>query len=183
MLKLYSALSCSLLLTLAACATTLTGNDPEARTPHQIVDDEDTELVAKRLILASDTRFDEAHVIVVCYNGVVLLSGQVESEELKSKAADQLNGLDNVRSVHNELEVASVPSVAARIGDAWITTKVKTAMVNAPSVHAGRVNVTTVDGVVYLMGDLTHQEADDAVAVTQTVSGPKKIVKAFEYTD
>ena len=183
MIKLYASLfSCTLLLMSTGCATTLTGNDREARTPRQMVADEDTELVAKRLILASDERFEEAHVVVVCYNGVVLLSGQVESEDLKAKAADQLNGLDNVRSVHNELQVASVPSVAARIGDAWITTKVKSAMLNDPHVY-GRINVTTVDGVVYLMGDLTHQEADDVVAVTQTVSGPKKIVKAFEYTD
>jgi len=177
------AVSFFAVLALSGCATSLTGNDPEARTPRQIIDDQDTEMVAKRLILASDPRFEEAHVIVVCYNGVVLLSGQVESDDLKAKAAGRLNGLDNVRSVHNELEVASTPSLPARIGDAWITTKVKSAMVSDPNVHAGRINVTTVDGVVYLMGDLTRQEADDAVAVTQTVSGPRKIVKAFEYVD
>ena len=177
---LLSAATC---LGSSGCATTLTGNDPEARTPRQMVDDESIEQAAKRLILASDPQFETAHVIVVCYSGAVLLSGQVASAALKAKAEDAIHGLDGVRTVHNELEIGSRASFPTRVDDAWITTKVKSAMISDPTIRAGSINVTTVDGVVYLMGDLTHKEADDAVALTQTIPGPRKIVKAFEYVD
>ncbi|HEX5123899.1 MAG TPA: BON domain-containing protein, partial [Rhodanobacteraceae bacterium] len=46
-----------------------------------------------------------------------------------------------------------------------------------------RVNVTTAHRTVYLMGMVTHEEADAAVEVARGIDGVEKVVKVFEYTD
>jgi osmotically-inducible protein OsmY len=46
-----------------------------------------------------------------------------------------------------------------------------------------RIKVVTENGVVYLMGLMTRNEADAAVERSREVFGVKKIVKVFEYID
>jgi len=49
------------------------------------------------------------------------------------------------------------------------------------AVDAGRTKVIVENGVVYLMGLLTRDEAKAAVELTREVFGVQKIVQAFEY--
>jgi osmotically-inducible protein OsmY len=169
-------------LTVIGCAT-LTGNDPGARSPGAIIDDAAIERIAKRDIRRSDPRFKSAHLVIVSHKGVVLLAGQVESDDLVSRAEEVVGALSNVRRVHNELTVGGSTGYTARSSDAWITAKVKSAMISHEAVDSDRINVTTVDSVVYLMGSVPHEQADFAVAVAQSITGIKRIVKVFEYTD
>ena len=56
--------------------------------------------------------------------------------------------------------------------DTWITTKVKAALVNDPSVKAREVNVETFKGVVQLSGFVSSQAAmDQAVRITRGIEG------------
>jgi len=165
---------------LGACSTV---TDPGARSPTVMLDDDKTESRANRDIKASDPRFASAHIVVVSHNGVVLLAGEVESEDLKQKAGEVVEHMELVKSVHNELEIGPVTSLSKRSDDAWITTKVKTAMLAHGHIDVGLINVTTENGVVFLMGTVPQTQADAAVEVAQSVSGVKKIVKVFEYTN
>ncbi|MBP5133857.1 BON domain-containing protein, partial [Pseudomonas protegens] len=67
--------------------------------------------------------------------------------------------------------------------DGWLTTKIKTQMLTDASVPASRIKVVTENGIVYLLGLLTQQEATQATNLVQGVSGVQKIVKLFEYID
>ena len=69
----------------------------------------------------------------------------------------------------------------ARTNDAWLTTKIKTALFTGEDTETGRVKVVTENGIVYLMGLLSRTEADAAVETTRQVFGVQKIVKVFEY--
>jgi len=40
-----------------------------------------------------------------------------------------------------------------------------------------------VHGVAYLMGLVSHEEADAAVEVARNISGIDKVVKVFEYSE
>ena len=51
------------------------------------------------------------------------------------------------------------------------------------NVPGSRIKVITENGIVYLLGLLTQQEATRATSVVQNVSGVQKIVKLFEYID
>jgi osmotically-inducible protein OsmY len=179
--KIFNTLALFVLFMLASACSSVTG--PGARSPTMILDDDKTESRANRDIKASDPRFASAHIVVVSHRGVVLLAGEVPSEDLKQKAGEVVEQMELVKSVHNELEVGPVTSLSKRSDDAWITTKVKSAMIAHGKIDVGLINVTTENGVVFLMGAVPQTQADVAVEVAQSVSGVKKIVKVFEYTN
>ena len=67
-----------------------------------------------------------------------------------------------------------------------MTARVKTALLDITSLNdfdPSRVNVTTVNSVVYLMGMVSREESDAVVDVARNVAGVSKVVKVFEYTD
>jgi osmotically-inducible protein OsmY len=171
----------SLVLFVSACGS-LTG-DPGSRTPETMWDDQTVEFEAVQKIKASDKEFESSRIVVVSHHGVVLLAGEVGSEALKLKAAEVLASMNHVARVHNELEISGPISFVARSNDAWLTTKVKTKLVGHGAIDADRINVTTENGVVFLMGTVPHEQARYAVEVTQSVDGVAKIVKVFEYID
>ena len=164
---------------LAGCA--VFSDDPRVRTPGAMIDDQVIETMVKRQIWNSDPGFDSSHLIAVSYNGVLLLTGQVETAELKRKAEDIAASFEKVRKVHNELQVGGPISMVARANDSWLTTKVKTKMLADAEVAARKIKVVTENGTVYLMGMLPRPEADAAVEAARSVYGVQKIVKVFEY--
>ena len=111
----------------------------------------------------------------------MLLTGQVPSEDTKTLADQKVAELRKVKTVHNELQVAGPTSMVARSNDTWLMTKVKTALLTSNRVSGNRIKVVTEDGIVYLLGLLTRDEADAAVDVARQVYGVQKIVKVFEY--
>ena len=62
------------------------------------------------------------------------------------------------------------------IDDTAITTKVKAAIFNEPTLKSAEVNVETFKGAVQLSGFVSSQAAvNKAVAVTRTVAGVKSV--------
>jgi len=67
-------------------------------------------------------------------------------------------------------------STGEYMSDTWITTKVKTALVDDPVVKAREVNVETFKGVVQLSGFVSSREAmGQAVRVTSSIEGVKSV--------
>jgi osmotically-inducible protein OsmY len=130
---------------------------------------------------------DNNNVIVVVYDGILLLCGQVRSEELKRAAQSHVEKFENVQRVVNEIEVTDDPrGFWRRRQDDTTTGRVKTALLDIrdmPGFDPLRVNVTTSNDNVYLMGLVTHAEAEAATEVARNVNGVDKVVKVFEYTD
>ena len=63
-------------------------------------------------------------------------------------------------------------SPGAYMDDSWITTKVKTAILNEPSLKVLQINVETYKGVVQLSGFVDSAASmDKAVAVARSVEG------------
>ena len=138
--------------------------------------------VAVNLARAS-AELDESRIVAVSYNGNVLLAGQVASEDLKAQAGNIAGKVRHVRHVHNELQVVGSNSFLARTNDTWLTSKVKSRLLINGEAPGWRTKVVTENGVVYLMGLLTHEEADAVVEQVQKVYGVQKIVKIIEYID
>ncbi len=123
----------------------------------------------------------------VVYNGSLLLCGQVTDAELKRRAQALVEHLDGVKRVVNEIEVTDDPiGFWRRRADNTMTARVKTALLDITSLKdfdPSRVNVTTVNSVVYLMGLVNQEEAEAVVDVARNVAGVAKVVKVFEYTE
>jgi osmotically-inducible protein OsmY len=130
---------------------------------------------------------DDNNVKVTVYNGVMLLSGQVRSEALKQLAHESAAGFDGVVRLVDQIEVTDHPQgFWRRREDNTISARVKTGLLDItsmPGFDPTRVNITTAHGIVYLMGLLTHGEADAATDVARNTAGVDKVVKLFEYTD
>jgi osmotically-inducible protein OsmY len=119
-------------------------------------------------------------IAVTSFNRKVLLTGQTASEQDKRNAERIVAAIDNVRSVHNELQVLGQPSMTTSAADTAITARVKTALVNAQDLHANTIKVVTESGTVYLMGLVSRREADRAAQVTARVAGVQRVVTVFE---
>ncbi|WP_024868754.1 BON domain-containing protein [Pseudoxanthomonas suwonensis] len=62
------------------------------------------------------------------------------------------------------------------VNDTWITTKVKSSLLADSDVSGTRIEVDTVDGVVYLTGTAeTQAQADKAKQIAQGIDGVSKV--------
>ncbi|HLD10281.1 MAG TPA: BON domain-containing protein, partial [Methylophilaceae bacterium] len=153
----------------------------DRRTTGIFIEDEGIELKAEKAII--EQIGDNIHANVTSYNRNVLITGEAFNEESKAKAEAIIKSIENVRSVTNEVIVAAKTSLGGRSNDTYITSKVKTNMVTENRFQANYVKVVTENSVVYLMGMVTHKEADDAADIARNVDGVESVVKVFEYLD
>jgi len=149
----------------------------------RFIDDGLIETKTKVNIRKAHAELKKAHIGVTSYNGIVLLAGQVPNAELQQLAGEVAKKTRNVKRVHNELSIAGPISLPARSNDSWLTTKVKSKLLASGKVKGRRVKVVTESGVVYLMGLVTHGEADQVVNTIRGTFGVQKIVRIFEYID
>ncbi len=151
------------------------------RTPGRLIDDRLIEFVASRQIAAADERLAASHINVASHHGIVLLTGQVQSEALRARAEQVAADMRRVRKVHNEIEVIGSTNFVTRANDNWLTTKVFSRLAASEDVDANRIKVVTENGIVYLLGVVPRSQADAAAEVARTVFGVGKVVKAFDY--
>lgn len=184
-LMLAAALSTAV-LSLAACAPLIVGG--AAATTAVVVTDrrtsgtqlEDQNMAFKAQSQISQKLGDTARVNAMAYGGHLLLTGDVPTEEAKSQATAIAQGVENVKQVINQLNVGPIASFGTRSNDTWLTSKVKTALINTKYVPSGTIALTTDHSVVYLMGKVTQAEGEYAANATADVGGVAKVVKLFE---
>lgn len=122
------------------------------------------------------------HISATSFNRIVLLVGQVTSEEQRNQAENLAkSAAPNIRMLYNEITVEPPIANLARSNDTWITTKVKTVLAATSGLNSSSLKILTENGVVYLMGLTTRTQATLAADKTRTVTGVKKVVKLFEY--
>ena len=178
------------LLTISGCSSIINATSEEPITVHPgkrtvgtMIDDEQLETIAKVNLKKASEALKHAHINVTSYNGVVLLTGQVADNRSRELAANTVKAIPKARQVYNELQVQGKTSVLARSSDTWLTTKVKSRLMAEKNLESRRIKVVTEDGVVYLMGLLSRQEAEIASEISRTTGGVQKVVKAVEYID
>jgi len=151
----------------------------DRRTTGAQIDDEGIELRAVNRI--RDRFGDRAHINVTSYNRIVMLTGETPDAGAKEELEKIVSGLQGVRGVTNEIQVAGISAYSARASDSTITGKVKARFLDANKFNPIHVKVVTEAGVVYLMGIVTEKEGADATEVARTTGGVRKVVKVFEY--
>lgn len=117
---------------------------------------------------------------VSSYNRTVLITGEVPGETERAAVEKAVSGVENVRTVVNELVVAPNLSVSQRSGDSLLGAKVKASLVDAKDVAANAYRVIAERGVVYLMGRVTEREAGRAVEISRSVPGVVKVVRVLD---
>ena len=131
--------------------------------------------------ISDQKEIQNENVSVTVFNGIVLLTGEVPDQRDIDKILDLAKAHKGSQQVINRLELAGKSSHTSRTNDGWITTRVKTAMATSGALDPTRVKVVTERANVYLMGLVTHAEAEAAVKVTRSVAGVVRVIKVFEY--
>jgi osmotically-inducible protein OsmY len=174
-----------ILVTVSACTLKLSErpvvDDKGSRTLGTIYNDQLIETTAIDHARRASVMLQDAHFNVTSFNSIVLITGQVPSENTKTLVGAKTQLISNVRKVHNELIVSNPISLAESANDLLITTKIIASMLAENNFPASRIKVITENGVVYLMGLVTRTEGDWAVNLVRRSSGIQKIVKVFEY--
>lgn len=171
---------------LSACAPVVVGS-AVATTTTVIVDrrtvGEQMDDKAIEIKVSSNVRSilpDNARVNNISYAGLVVLTGDVPNESIRQQASEIAQNVDRVNRVINEIRIGDETPLSVRTNDTWITSKVKTALINADQVPFRTILVTTERGNVYLLGRVTKNEADRAAHVVSTIDGVNRVIKAFE---
>ena len=170
------------LATLYGCATPLVASTaPDRRTTGTVVDDNSIVLKAQEVIYTDDRLKKQVHVNIISYNGIVLLTGEAPTEEMRSAVVSHVQHIPKVRQIHNEIAIAPPSSRSERSQDTWITTKVKGKLLGNKEVAGLTIKVITEHGIVYLLGMVTQVDGEAAINLARQVDGVKEIVNMFEY--
>jgi len=144
---------------------------------------EDTAIELKASSRIGQKLKEGVHVNAVSFNRMLLLTGEVPDAAAREEAERIARGIEYVRGVYNELTVSGVSSYTVRSNDSLITSKVKTRFLDSKKFNGIHVKVVTENSVVYLMGLVKREEANDATEIARTTSGVQKVVRVFEYID
>ena len=178
-------------ITLTGCVTALVAGAVIAtvdiihdrRTVGEYIDDSAIEITARNILVSSREIRDAAHVKPVSWNGILLITGEIDREDIKQDLVARFGNIQGVRQVVDETTITGKTRLVERTNDAWITSKVKSRLLLKTGLDANRVKVITTRGSVYLMGIVTRTEADKATELSRTVRGVNRVVKVFEYQE
>ena len=128
----------------------ISGDQPAEHSDAWITTKVKTALLFHRNVSATGTS-------VYTDNGVVTLQGVASSQAEKELTTEYARDIDNVKSVKNEMTVASTPATSGettggKIDDASITAQVKSSLLSHRSTSALKTAVSTTDGVVTVSG-------------------------------
>lgn len=124
----------------------------------------------------------ESHIQVTVFNHIVLLTGETPKAEWKQLAGEIAKSTKDIDKVYNQITIEGPTSQLTRTSDAWITTKIRSLMLADTDLKSSSIKVLTENGVVYLMGIVSRQQADIAVDIARKVTGVQRVMKIFIYT-
>ena len=125
--------------------------------------------------------FRDSRIVIVSFNQVVLLVGQTPSASLRVVAERIAERTPNVRHVYDEISVGSPILLKQQSKDTLITAEIRSHLVTKKGLESGSIRIVTENGVVYLMGIVTAEQANLAVEVARQINGVQKVVKVFQY--
>lgn len=167
----------------SACAQVLTGTaakvitvTKEDRTIGEFVDDALIKTIIK------NTYFDQSgnlffNVDVEVSQGRVLLTGTVENMDLKIEATRIAWGVEDVKTVINELQISNSDNIFNFADDLVISTKVSGRLILEEEVNSLNYNIETVNKVVYIIGIAnSDEEQKKVIDIASNVYGVEGVI-------
>ena len=170
---LYSCTPSGVLATGGATTMVVAEGD---RTLGTVVDDTTIKInISSNLLSSSTNLFVNVNTSVI--EGRVLLTGIVDTQEIRIEAVRKVWEVDGVREVINEIEIGSKTTIKEYANDLWITTQVKGMAAKTIGLRSLSYNFETIKGKVYIAGITRRPEQlDQIIEVIKTIKGVKEIV-------
>lgn len=141
-----------------------------------VVDDATIKLNLSAKFLQSENRlFLDVNSNVT--EGRVLLTGLVDTQEIRIEAVRKVWEISGVKEVINEIEVGNKTTLKEYMNDLWINTQVKSLAARTIGLRSFSYNFETIKGKVYIAGITSRPEQLQAIVEsTKTIKGVKEIV-------
>ena len=134
----------------------------------------------KAAIVASYGKYDSAlgdGIDVEVYEGRVLLTGRVPTQEQHDLAVRTAWKVKGVTQVYDEVKLGPVPSSNDDLNDGWISTRLRNELLWDSEVRSINFTVTTSDHVVYIIGSArSREELDRVTAYARNVPNVRRVV-------
>jgi osmotically-inducible protein OsmY len=133
-----------------------------------------------RAFLKTNPLYQEG-ITTTVYDGRVLLTGRVDTPEMKAEANRVASAVPGVRTLYDEVEVAPAESIWNGAQDALIAARVRSQLVLDPDIRSGNYTIDAENGSVYLIGSArSPYELDRATRIARFVPGVKRVVSYVE---
>ncbi len=130
--------------------------------------------VRTAMVQADDKLFIDVGIEV--YEGRVLLTGRVKSEERRAEAVRLAWSVESVKDVINEIRVSESPLIDIA-NDSWITGQLTSKMTFDADILAINYSIETVGGIIYLIGIAQSQaELDRVINHARSIKYVKQVV-------
>ena len=113
------------------------------------------------------------------YMGRVLLTGAVETEDMRAEAVRLAWSAEGVKEVINEMQIAQSGGATGFARDTWIATQLKSALLFDKDVSSINYSVESVGGTVYLIG--LAQDRAELNRVMNHARGMSYVKKVVNY--
>lgn len=133
-----------------------------------------------KLKLLEDPITKARKIDVDTVNGVVTLTGLVESKEEVERAVEIAKSVSGVRKVINNLKVGG-RGIETYLSDKEITTKIKLKLIEDSELKAFSIDVDTLNGIVTLTGVVENErQRQRAVEIAKSVAGVKGVINNLQ---
>lgn len=128
-------------------------------------------------VLFADRTHDYGDVDITLYEGRLMLTGTMKSEDGRAKLIENAWKADGVKEVIDEIFVGDGTGFGQGVEDSRIDAAVKTRFIGNKTVVSSDYKIAVSNAVVYLIGVARSQaELEQAVELARTVAGVEKVV-------
>ena len=141
-----------------------------------VVDDATIKInIAAKFINSDDNLFIDISTSVL--EGRVLLTGLVDTQEIRIDAVRKVWEVEGVNEVINEIQIGDRASIKEYAQDVWITAQVRGLAAKTLGLRSIAYNFETIQGKVYIVGITSRpKQLEDLIVIAKTVKGVKEIV-------
>ena len=131
--------------------------------------------IAAKFLNAENNLFVNINTSVL--EGRVLLTGLVDSQEIRIDAVRLVWEAEGVREVINEIEIGNRATLKDYASDLWINTQARAVAAKTVGIKAITFNFETIQGKIYIAGISTRRDLlEEMVSALKNIKGVIEIV-------
>ena len=141
-----------------------------------VVDDATIKInVAAKFLNAGNNFFVDINTTVL--EGRVLLTGLVDTQEVRIEAVRLVWQVEGVQEVVNEIEIGNRNTLKDYANDLWINTQARGVAAKTIGLRSVAYNFETINGKIYVAGITTNSEQmETMIEALKTIKGVKEII-------
>ena len=128
-------------------------------------------------VLFADRSHDYGDIDITVFEGRLMLTGTMKSEEGHKKLVENAWKADGIDQVIDEILVGDGTSLGQGIEDSRIDATLRARLIGDGDVKAGQFKASVSKGVIYLLGvTRSDQDLNAALDIARSIGGVEKVV-------